>query len=128
MESRKILQSQKKKDEIKKNISESRKIFQNGENYFKIEKNGSESRKILLQESRKNFKFNDLEFNEPYLLRKIKNVKEIYYNAQIQLSNYTSHVKGLSIKGERCDLFTTPLTLSWRRLSSYKNQSGLVSI
>ena len=60
----------------------SRKIFRNREKNFKIEKNVSESRNILLQESRINLEFNDLEFNEPYLLYKIKEeIKEIYYIA-----------------------------------------------
>ena len=75
MESRKIFQSQKKK-----NIYEIEKKNQNREKNFRIEKNVSESRNTLLQESRKNLEFNDLEFNEPYLLHKIKEeIKEIYY-------------------------------------------------
>ena len=45
-----------------------------------------------------------------------KGIKEIYYIVKIQLSNYASHARGLSIKCEKCDLFTTPLSL--RR---YKN-------
>ena len=54
-----------KKIKIEKNISEPRKTFYNREKNFKIEKNVSESRNTLLQESRKNLEFNDLEFNEP---------------------------------------------------------------
>ena len=47
----------------------------------------------------------------PYLLHKIKErIKEIYYIAWIQLSNYTLRVRGLSIKCEKCDLFATPLS------------------
>ena len=46
---KKIMKS-RKKIKIVKNISKSRKMFQNRE---------------LLQESRKNLEFNDLEFNEP---------------------------------------------------------------
>ena len=72
LESRKIVQSQKKKkNEIEKkvfkiveNISNSRKKIQNREKYFKLEKNVSESRNILLQESRKKIEFNDFEFNK----------------------------------------------------------------
>ena len=38
----------------------------------------------------------------PYLLHKIKEgIKEIYYIAWIQLSNYTLRVRGLSIKCEK---------------------------
>ena len=73
LESRKIVQSQKKKKkkeiekkDVKKkeNISNSRKKIQNREKYFKLEKNVSESRNILLQESRKKIEFNDFEFNK----------------------------------------------------------------
>ena len=62
----------RKKIKFEKNISESRKTFQNRENNFKIEKNVSESRNSLLQESRKNLEFNDLEFNKPLHKKKRK--------------------------------------------------------
>ena len=66
MESTKIFQSQKKKNhEIEKKISKSRKKFRNREKKFRIEKNILESKKMLLEDLRKNLKFNDFEFDEP---------------------------------------------------------------
>ena len=64
-ESKETFMKSRKKIKIEKNISEFRKTFQNWENNFKTEKNVSKLRNTLLQESRKNLEFNDLEFNEP---------------------------------------------------------------